>query len=135
MLQIHLQTRKRKTVSIPNRGDIFSQIGDFGTWQFRLLVVLSFPTIAAGILGVLHRFTLLKPDSFRCLIPECENPEAKFGDRITPGFGDRIKPDFFCLKPVFNDSFLEDDDEEINCYNQTFLDFETCNLGDVLTET
>ena len=68
--------RKRRAPKIPNRIDVLSQVGDFGTWQTRRIAILWLPAIAAGILTILHRFTVLKPNNFRCLIPECEEEEV-----------------------------------------------------------
>ena len=100
--------QNRKSKLIPNRGDFLSQVDKVGTWQMRRVTLLWLPTIAAGILVILHRFTVLRPDAFRCLVPECEDTDSVYGNRMVVG----NNPDDFCKKPVFNESLIDDD---FNC--------------------
>jgi len=67
---------------MPNRAEIYSQIGDFNIWQLRCITALALLAFAAGNLGTVKDFSLLKPVRFRCLLPECEDP-----DEIFPDFG------------------------------------------------
>jgi hypothetical protein len=119
-----LDRQNRKSKIIPNRGDFLSQVDSVGSWQLRRVTLLWLPTIAAGILVILHRFTVLRPDAFRCLIPECEGPDSVYGNRMVGS-----NPADFCKKPVFNDSIV---DEDFNCTiipKSAVAYFEECRPG------
>ena len=56
---------------------ILAEIGSFGPWQKRLMVLLWIPSIYTGVAFMTYSFTLGTPSEYRCYVPGCdESPDT-----------------------------------------------------------
>ena len=62
----------------------------------------------------------------RCLIPECESPDAEFKELIIK------EPDLYCKKPVPEQPVYDEDEDSLNCSELFFYakNFESCKTGE-----
>ena len=71
---------------------VLREIGAFGRWQRRLMVLLWAPVFMVGLAFMTYSFVMGTPRGYRCRVPGCdvdglEEYEANWTGRYIPGDG------------------------------------------------
>ena len=117
----------------PSYQGILDHMGPVGTWHIASLVLLQFPSMAAGILVLLQNFTALEPEAFRCDIKECDKVNPLRDGPTLAKFGDLDKSileagSSFCRVPIVNASFAAPNCSVLSLDN--VVGFADCDLSD-----
>ena len=63
-----------------NYDKILVELGDFGSWQIIIVLMLWLPFILDGLVTLTASYTALAPEVYRCNIPGCDGPQFEFSD-------------------------------------------------------
>ena len=67
--------------------EVLKEIGQFGPWQKKLMVILWAPILVVGLAFMTYSFALGTPADYRCFVPGCDQPDEDGG-------GNELKPDW-----------------------------------------